>query len=462
MVEPILGQIPRGWAYTTLGKACEAGGGGVQTGPFGSQLHASDYVEEGIPSIMPANIGDNRIVEDGIARITEEDAIRLGRYRVQPGDIVYSRRGDVERRALVRPQENGWLCGTGCLRVRLGVNGHHPVFTTYYLGHPKVRQWIVRHAQGATMANLNTTILSNLPFIDLPIDTQRAIAKILGDLDDKIDLLREMNRTLEDIARAVFRAWFVDFEPVRAKAAGATRFRGMPQPLFDQIPDSFEPSEIGEIPKGWTVKPIGSLANCVGGGTPSTKNPDYWKGGTYPFCTPKDMSGLSSIALWQTGRKLTEAGVQKVSSGALPRRTVLMSSRAPIGYIAINQIPVTVNQGIIAMLPTILPAIYLRFWLEANMGRIKGSAGGTTFAEISKSKFRSILAIKPSDEILSAYATLTQSNLDQIAKNELQISTLAELRDSLLPKLISGEVEAPALEALGLEPAIDSEIIRDG
>src|SRR5712691_4862736 len=119
-VEALVGALPAGWEYTTLGDACARGGGDIQTGPFGSQLHSSDYVQDGIPSIMPQNIGDNRIVENGIARITIADAERLQRYRVRPGDIVYSRRGHVERRALIRKRENGWLCGTGCLRVRFG------------------------------------------------------------------------------------------------------------------------------------------------------------------------------------------------------------------------------------------------------------------------------------------------------------------------------------------------------
>jgi len=133
-----------GWDYTTLGEICAKGQGGVQTGPFGSQLHASDYVAEGIPSIMPQNIGDNRIIRDGIARITTEDAERLERYRVRTGDIVYSRRGDVERRALVRSEEDGWLCGTGCLRVRFGSSDVDSAFASFYLGDPRVRSWIVK------------------------------------------------------------------------------------------------------------------------------------------------------------------------------------------------------------------------------------------------------------------------------------------------------------------------------
>ncbi len=149
MSESLIGSVPTSWEQTTLGEACRRGGGNIQTGPFGSQLHASDYVPQGTPSIMPQNIGDNRVIEDGIARITADDARRLSRYLVRTGDIVYSRRGDVEKRALIREKEDGWLCGTGCLRIRFGKKGEDPTFASYYLGHPDVRAWIVRHAQGA-------------------------------------------------------------------------------------------------------------------------------------------------------------------------------------------------------------------------------------------------------------------------------------------------------------------------
>jgi type I restriction enzyme S subunit len=158
---------------------------------------------------MPQNIGDNRVVEEGIARITPDDAARLNRYRVQKGDVVYSRRKDVERRALIREQEDGWLCGTGCSRVRFGEN-IDPLYASYYLGHPAVRGWTVRHAHGATMPNLNTAILSALPFIIPPLSEQRTIAHVLGTLDDKIELNRRMNDTLEAMARALFKSWFVE------------------------------------------------------------------------------------------------------------------------------------------------------------------------------------------------------------------------------------------------------------
>jgi type I restriction enzyme S subunit len=169
---------------------------------------------------MPQNIGDNFVIETDIARITDEDARRLGRYLLRPGDIVYSRRGDVGKRALVRPSQDGWLCGTGCLRVRFDDDSVDPAFASYQLGHPAVRRWIVQHAIGATMPNLNTAILASTPFVLPSIEEQRAIASVLRTLDDKIELNCRMNETLEALARAIFTSWFVDFDPVRAKAEG--------------------------------------------------------------------------------------------------------------------------------------------------------------------------------------------------------------------------------------------------
>lgn len=174
-----------GWSDVTLGAAC-ADGGAVQTGPFGSQLHASDYVVSGIPVVMPVNIGDNRIVVTDVARVPTADADRLARHKLRVGDIVYSRRGDIKRRARVREGEAGWLCGTGCLLVRPGpaVDAR---WLSYWLGTPSVHDWLERHAVGATMPNLNTKILSDLPVDLSPLAEQRRIAAVLGALDDLIE-----------------------------------------------------------------------------------------------------------------------------------------------------------------------------------------------------------------------------------------------------------------------------------
>ena len=209
------------WSETTLGQLTKEGGGFIQTGPFGSQLHASDYVDEGIPVIMPVNMVDNRVSLSDIARITEADAQRLSKHLVQEGDIVYSRRGDVTRKALITSDEVGMFCGTGCLLVRPG-NQVDPQFLKYHLSTPENQEWIIRHAIGATMPNLNTGILGDIPLRIPSKKIQKKIAEILGTLDNKIALNRQINTTLESMAQVLFKSWFVDFDPVidNALAAG--------------------------------------------------------------------------------------------------------------------------------------------------------------------------------------------------------------------------------------------------
>jgi len=478
----INGDIPDHWEFTTLGEICQRGGGNIQTGPFGSQLHASDYVPVGVPSIMPTNIGENRIVENGIVRITEEDANRLGQHRLKAGDIIYSRRGDVEKRALIREREEGWFCGTGCLKVRLGSGVVDPLFASLFLGHPAIREWIVRHAVGATMPNLNTTIMSAVPFALPPLAEQKAIAGILGALDDKIELNRRMNATLEAMARALFQSWFVDFDPVRRNMdrnqpsppaplpevegsdpvrRNMDRTQNQPSPpaasryplplgegwgegfvADDKLfPDSFQDSPLGPIPKGWEVIPVGDVVACLGGATPSTGDPKYWEGGTHHWTTPKDFSSLQAPFLIDTERRITDAGVSKISSGLLPPGTLLMSSRAPVGYLAISTIPVAINQGFIAMKCNECASNYFMLnWCQQNMGEIEGRATGTTFAEISRQNFRPIQVVLPPKELMIAFTEQVASLYNQITANLHQSRTLATLRDTLLPKLLSGEI----------------------
>jgi len=186
-VDSEIGPIPRGWRPSTLGVEVERFGGTVQTGPFGSQLHASDYVTEGVPVVMPKDIVGRRVSAASIAKVRETDAARLSRHRLQVGDVVYSRRGDVERHALISSREAGWLCGTGCLLVRLGHSWPSPSFASFALDRPEARAWIVQHAIGATMPNLNTGILGRLPLLMPPDAVLAAFARCVDPLQALIE-----------------------------------------------------------------------------------------------------------------------------------------------------------------------------------------------------------------------------------------------------------------------------------
>ncbi|MDN5850346.1 MAG: restriction endonuclease subunit S, partial [Nitrococcus sp.] len=253
---------------------------------------------------------------------------------------------------------------------------------------------------------------------------------------------------LERLARAIFRAWFVDFEPVKAKAAGATRFPSMPQPVFDALPTTFTDSDIGTVPEGWEVKAIGDVVTVKGGGTPSTKNPEYWDGGEHCWATPKDMSRLSHPVLLDTERHITDAGVSGISSRMLPAGTVLMSSRAPVGYLAIAGVATAIYQGFIAMVcDGPLPPIYVLNWAAISIETIKAHASGTTFAEISKKNFRPLPVILPTADVIAAYQHVADPLFELLTACVKESEQLAAMRDYLLPKLLCGQLQVELAKA---------------
>ena len=245
-----------------------------------------------------------------------------------------------------------------------------------------------------------------------------------------------MNVTLKAMARAIFKDWFVDFGPICAKAEGRTPY--LAPALWDLFPDALDNED---KPVGWGVSEIGKEVEVVGGATPSTKEPAYWEGGKHHWATPKDLAKLGSPVLLDTTRKLTNAGVKKVSSGLLPIGTVLMSSRAPIGYLAITEVPTAVNQGFIAMVcKKRLPNVFVLFWCYENLDYIKSISGGSTFAEISKRVFRPVRIVVPSEQTLAEYEGLVRPVYDRITANTKETVALAHTRDLLLPRLMSAEI----------------------
>ena len=298
---------------------------------------------------------------------------------------------------------------------------------------------------GSAIPSTSRDAFYALPVMLPPLDEQRAIAHVLGTLDDKIELNRRMNETLEQMARAIFKSWFVDFDPVRAKAEGRQP-AGMDAQTAALFPEGFEESELGEIPEGWRVAPIGDVATVVGGSTPRTDTSAFW-GGTIHFCTPKDLANLTAPVLLDTERCITEAGLQQISSGLLPKGTLLLSSRAPIGYLAIAEIPVAVNQGFIAMVcDGEMPNYYLLYWARQNMDTIIANANGTTFLEISKKNFRPIPVVVPSHKVVAAFVRIVEPLYERIVNNLKESRTLAAIRDALLPKLMSGEIRVKDME----------------
>ena len=369
--------------------------------------------------------------------ISEEYFERINkRSKVDKWDVLISMIGTVGESCLIKEEPDFAIKNIGLFKTRSEADGK---WLYYYLRTKTAQKSIREQSRGTTQQYIPLKALRNFPILvaDDP-EEQRVIAHILGTLDDKIELNRRMNETLEAMARALFKSWFIDFDPVRAKMAG--RDPSLPQHLADLFSDRLVDSELGLIPEGWEVSTIGQEVDVVGGSTPSTKDPSFWHG-TINWATPKDLSSLKSPVLVETSRKITEKGLYKIGSGLLPRGTVLLSSRAPIGYLVISDVPVAINQGFIAMkCQKRLSATYVWLWAAASMAAILENANGSTFQEISKSNFRPLPVIVPNVSIRKIHDTLMQMLYDRVVKNERQSRTLAVLRDTLLPKLVSGSI----------------------
>ena len=415
----------------------------------GYRAQNSELGGNGLIFLRAGHVSDSHIDFKGVERFHEELTPRLKEKISEPGDVAVTTKGNSTGRvAFVTPAMPPFVYSPHMSRWRsLDRDQLEPGFLRYWSRSREFAIQLGGMSASTDMAPYLSLRDQRRLQITLPqIDNQRVIASVLGALDDKIEQNRKTAQSLERLARAVFQAWFVDFEPVKAKAAGATAFPSMPQPVFDALPTGFVASDIGPVPEGWEVKAIGDVVTAKGGGTPSTKDAEYWDGGEHRWATPKDMSRLAHPVLLDTERRITDAGVNSISSGILPVGTVLMSSRAPVGYLAIAGVPTAINQGFIAMVcDGPLPPTYVLNWAFASMDAIKARASGTTFPEISKKSFRAMPAVVPTFDVVAAYRQVADPLFDLLSAYVKESEQLATMRDYLLPKLLSGQVSAESL-----------------
>lgn len=434
----LFGSIPDGWRSCTLGELVKEFNGSIQTGPFGSQLHAADYVEDGIPSIMPKNIRIDGVDDSDIARVSPEDIERLSKYKVQTGDIVYSRRGDVEKCSLITEKENGWLCGTGCLRVRLQTEEVSPEFLHAYLCHPAVREWIVRHAVGATMPNLNTSILSALPVLVPTSDSMAVITSNWNALSSKLVINSKINQTLEQMVQAIFKSWFVDFDPVKAKMKGEQP-EGMDATTASLFPEKLVESELGLIPEGWEVSTLSSLIQLTGGGTPKRSEETYWNG-DIPWFSVRDVPSGSNVFVVDTDEKITEFGLNKSSTKLLPKGTTIITARGTVGKLALVGTDMCMNQSCYGIQGKEVGDFYNYFNLNEAVSTLQRNTHGAVFDTITTKTFDTYSMAFSGIELANKFDALVAPLLQKIEANVRQNIELSTLRDTLLPKLLSGEL----------------------
>ena len=301
---------------------------------------------------------------------------------------------------------------------------------------------------GIGAGKLDTNILKNLSILLPPLPEQRRIAHILGTLDDKIENNRKTAKTLEAMAQAIFKSWFVDFDPVRAKMAGESResickrLKLTPE-ILDLFPDRLVDSELGGIPGGWGVGSFADAVEIIGGGTPKTSVSDYWDG-EIPWFSVVDTPGASDVFVVRTEKSITQAGLNGSSARMIATGTTIISARGTVGNLAIAGRDMTFNQSCYALQGKNGSGSYFVFLSAQRMvEHLKAMAHGSVFSTITRQTFEAVRAVSPPENVLQQFEKKAAILLDPILRNVNESSTLAQLRDTLLPKLISGELRVP-------------------
>ena len=438
----------------------------------GAVFKSQDYQKQGVGIVRVSDFEGNSINLDNIYYISNEIADKNKKVRLKPYDVVITTVGATAGNFIRVPIEaDGYLLNQNTVRLRTKENNKwDQIYLFYALKYKNFQEFLLLGAQGSAQPSI---VLDQILDAEIAYpDNRREIAKKLFSIDQKIQLNTQINQTLEQIAQVLFKSWFVDFDPVRAKAKALSDGLSLEQAelaamqaisgkqpeeltaLSQTQPERYaELTEIAkafpcemvkvdgvEVPRGWELSTIGEEVETVGGATPSTKEESFWNNGKISWTTPKDLSSATSPVLINTERKITELGLKKISSGLLPIGTVLLSSRAPVGYLSLAQIPVAINQGYIAIkCNKSLNNYYMLQWCKENLEEIKGRASGTTFLEISKTTFRQIPIIVPDGNILSLFEKQCSSIYQSITVNTKENINLEKTRDLLLPRLLNGE-----------------------
>ena len=408
------------WENTVLGDISLS----IQTGPFGSQLHQSDYSDNGTPVVMPKDLIGGKVVIDSIARVPAIHIERLCQHKINPNDILYSRRGDVGRCAFATDKEAGWLCGTGCLRVTIDKNKANPKFVFYQLQTSESIGWVEKHAVGSTMLNLNTSILSHVPIILPDKKIQDKIADILSAYDDLVENNQKQIKLLEEAAQRLYKEWFVDF-----------RFPGHETTLI-----------IDGLPEGWKRVKLEQVIEKITTGLNPRKNFILGQGNNY-YVTIKNMHE-NTIFLDEKCDKIDDDAIQKINSRSdLMQGDILFSGIGTMGRVYLISIPTTnwnVSESVFTMRANkYITKEYLYMVLLSNdmQDYCDKNAHGVAQRGIRMADLKAYKLLLPEQNCLESFTRMLLPLIGKTQSLQSQNRELAESRDRLLPKLMSGEMK---------------------
>jgi type I restriction enzyme S subunit len=444
----------KGWIETTIGEHVELSTGeAFQSARFGTTPDSGTLLARG------DNVKEGYFEWGEKARYWPELTPELERYLLREGDVLLGMDGSKVGKnwVQVRPKDLPCLLVQRVARLRTKPTMDQ-WFLRYLIGNLQFQDYVARVRTGTSIPHISGGQIKSYEILLPPLPEQRAIASVLGALDDKVELNRRMNATLEGMARALFQSWFVDFDPVRAKldgrlpspqpspigrgrseAEGEGRF-GMDAETAALFAAEFEESTLGMIPKGWEVCPLSEKIQLLSGGTPKTSEPTYWDG-DIPWYSVRDVPSETDVWVIQTDKHVTKLGIANSAAQIFPEKTTIISARGTVGKLALTAVPMAMNQSCYGVRGISGYGDYFTYYLlrEAT-AQLQQRTHGTVFDTITTETFKTLDCVFPMPKITAAFDSLVEPLLGQIRANLHESLTLAILRDTLLPKLLSGEL----------------------
>jgi type I restriction enzyme S subunit len=379
-------------------------------------------------------VGFGRLrVHHDTPRVDETVSSRMPEYLLKAGDIVFGRKGAVERSAQVQLDEDGYFLGSDGIRIRLNDKECDPKFISYQLQTTAHRNWMIQHAAGSTMPSLNEGIIRRIPIVLKPLSEQKAIAAVLGALDDKIELNRRMNATLEAMARALFQSWFVDFDPVRAKLDGRQPV-GLDPDTAALFPEHLEETSLGHTPKGWEVRSLDKIA-------------DYLNGLALQKYPPGDGPTLPVIKIAQL-RKGDSVGADRCNTD-LPSSYIVHDGDVLFSWSGSLEVelwcggPGALNQHLFKVASREFPKWFYYLWTLYHLDefRLIAADKATTMGHIQRGHLSTAKVLIPPRPLLEAMSRTMLVLVDQLIASKNQSRTLSTLRDLLLPQLLNSSLD---------------------
>lgn len=409
------------WKEVRLGNVCEIYGRIGFRGYTTNDL--VDTPKEGAISLSPKNIINGELNLEQCTYIKWDKYYESPEIMINPNEIVITKTGSsVGRTTFVRRVVHPMTLNPQL--VVLKNISENAEFLSYYIKSALFQSVLKSIVVGSAIPTLSQKNLANL-MINVPkeVEDQRRIASILSSLDRKIELNNKINADLEEMAQAIFKNWFVDFEPFKD--------------------GKFVDSELGMIPEGWKVGRLDEIADVVGGSTPSKAKPEYYTQKGIAWLTPKDLSNHPAVYTSRGEIDITEEGYNSTSTKLMPKGTILFTSRAPIGYISIAQNDICTNQGFKSLVPRKAGTCFLYCFLKYVTPEIEKKSTGSTFKEASGALMKSLQVIMPEQKVFEEFEEIVSPLFARIESLEKENSRLSTLRDTLLPRLMSGEIEVP-------------------